>query len=445
MRKRIFKRKVYDKMLEWKRERNGSTALLLKGARRVGKSTVAKAFAENEYKSYILIDFAQASKEVKQLFDNLMDLNYIFLRLQSIYQVILEPRKSAIIFDEVQMCPQARQAIKYLVADGRYDYIETGSLISIKKNVENILIPSEETRLDLCPMDYEEFRWAMGDTATFPLLRQFFDAKVPLGAAHREAMRNLRLYMLVGGMPQAVNEYLDTNNLSKTDAVKREIIELYLDDFRKIDKTGRAAKLFESIPSELNKNSARYQVASVLDDAGRKNLMGVLADMKDSMVVNFAYHANDPNVGFSLHSDEDYYKMFVGDTGLFVTLAFWDKDYTENTIYEKLLSDKLSSDMGYAYENLVAQMLTASGNKLFYYTFPHATSHKNYEIDFLLSRGKKIYPIEVKSSGYNSHKSLDEFCLKFSDRIDKRYLLYTKDLKKDGQTLLMPIYMTPLL
>ena len=193
--------------------------------------------------------------------------------------------------------------------------------------------------------------------------------------------------------------YLDTNNLSKTDAVKREIIELYLDDFRKIDKTGRAAKLFESIPSELNKNSARYQVASVLDDAGRKNLMGVLADMKDSMVVNFAYHANDPNVDFSLHSDEDYYKMFVGDTGLFVTLAFWDKDYTENTIYEKLLSDKLSSDMGYAYENLVAQMLTASGNKLFYYTFPHATSHKNYEIDFLLSRGKKIYPIEVKSSG----------------------------------------------
>lgn len=232
------------------------------------------------------------------------------------------------------MCPQARQAIKYLVADGRYDYIETGSLISIKKNVENILIPSEETRLDLYPMDYEEFRWAMGDTATFPLLKQFFDAKVPLGAAHREAMRNLRLYMLVGGMPQAVNEYLDTNNLSKTDAVKREIIELYLDDFRKIDKTGRAAKLFENIPSELNKNSARYQVASVLDDAGRKNLMGVLADMKDSMVVNFAYHANDPNVGFSLHSDEDYYKMFVGDTGLFVTLAFGIKT-TQRTPFTK--------------------------------------------------------------------------------------------------------------
>lgn len=442
---RIFKRKIYDKMLAWKQEREGRTALLIKGARRVGKSTLAKAFAENEYKSYILIDFAQTSKEVKQLFDNLMDLDFIFLRLQSIYQVVLHPRKSAIIFDEIQMCPQARQAIKYLVADGRYDYIETGSLISIKKNIENIVIPSEETRLELYPLDYEEFRWALGDTATFTLLKQFFDSKIPLGAAHRNAMRNLRLYMLVGGMPQAVNEYLNTNNLSKTDIVKREIIELYLDDFRKIDKSGRAAKLFENIPSELNKNAARYQVSSVLDDTDRKNLLGVLADMKDSMVVNFAYHANDPNVGLSLHSNENFYKMYVGDTGLFVTLAFWDKDYTENVIYEKLLSDKLSSDMGYAYENLVAQMLTASGNKLFYYTFPHATSHKNYEIDFLLSRGKKIYPIEVKSSGYNSHKSLDEFCKKFSDRIGKRYLLYTKDLNKDGQTLLMPVYMTPLL
>lgn len=442
---RIFKRKIYGKMLAWKQEREGQTALLIKGARRVGKSTVAKAFAENEYKSYILIDFAQTSKEVKQLFDNLMDLNFIFLRLQSIYQVVLYPRKSVIIFDEIQMCPQARQAIKYLVADGRYDYIETGSLISIKKNINNIVIPSEETRLELYPLDYEEFRWAMGDKATLPLLKQFFDAKIPLGEAHRNAMRNLRLYMLIGGMPQAVNEYLTTNNLSKTDIVKREIIELYLDDFRKIDKTGRAAKLFENIPSELNKNAARYQTSSVLDDAERKNLLGVLADMKDSMVVNFAYHANDPNVGLSLHSNENFYKMFVGDTGLFVTLAFWDKDYTENIIYNKLLSDKLSSDMGYAYENLVAQMLTASGNKLFYYTFPHETSHKNYEIDFVLSRGKKICPIEVKSSGYNSHKSLDEFCKKFSDRIDKRYLLYTKDLNKDGQNLLLPIYMTPLL
>lgn len=441
----VFERKIYDKMLAWKQERQGKTALLIKGARRIGKSTIVRTFAGREYKSYILIDFSMASKAVTDLFEDLMNLDFIFLRLQSIYQVVLEKRKSVIIFDEVQLCPKARQAIKHLVADGRYDYIETGSLISIKKNVANIIIPSEETRLEMYPMDFEEFCWALGDKVTMPLLKQFFDSRIPLEAAHRETMRRLRLYMLVGGMPQAVKEYLETNNLSKTDAVKREILELYLDDFRKIDNSGRAAKLFANIPAQLNNNASRYQVASVLDDSERKNIMGILEEMKDSMVVNFAYHANDPNVGLALHSDGNFYKMFTADTGLFVTLAFWDKDHTENIIYEKLLSDKLSSDMGYVYENLVAQMLVASGNKLYYYTFPHATSHKSYEVDFLLSRGKKIYPIEVKSSGYNTHKSLDEFCAKYSDRIDRRYLLYTKDLKKDGQTLLLPIYMTPLL
>mgnify|MGYP003059800120 CR=1 FL=1 len=432
-------------MLAWKQERQGKSALLIKGARRIGKSTIVRTFAEREYKSYILIDFSKASKAVTGLFDDLMNLDFIFLRLQSIYQVVLERRKSVIIFDEVQLCPKARQAIKHLVADGRYDYIETGSLISIKKNIENIIIPSEETRLEMFPMDYEEFCWALGDRATFTLLKQFYEAKIPLDAAHRDAMRRLRLYMLVGGMPQAINEYLETNNLSKTDAVKREIIELYLDDFRKIDGSGRAAKIFANIPAQLNNNASRYQVASVLDDSERKNVMGILEEMKDSMVVNFAYYANDLSVGFALHSNGNFYKMFTSDTGLFITLAFWDKDHTENIIYDKLLSDKLSCDLDYVYENLVAQMLTASGNKLYYYTFPHATSHKNYEIDFLLSRGKKVCPIEVKSSGYNSHKSLDEFCAKYSDRIDKRYLIYTKDLKKDGQTLLLPVYMTPFL
>ena len=432
-------------MLAWKQERQGKSALLIKGARRIGKSTIVRTFAEREYSSYILVDFSKASKVVTGLFDDLMNLDFIFLRLQSIYQVVLERRKSVIIFDEVQLCPKARQAIKHLVADGRYDYIETGSLISIKKNIENIIIPSEETRLEMFPMDYEEFCWALGDTATYPLLKQFYEARISLEAAHRDAMRRLRLYMLVGGMPQAINEYLETNNLSKTDAVKREIIELYLDDFRKIDASGRAAKLYANIPAQLNNNASRYQVASVLDDSERKNVMGILEEMKDSMVVNFAYHANDPSAGFALHSDGNFYKMFTSDTGLFITLAFWDKDHTENIIYDKLLSDKLSSDLGYVYENLVAQMLTASGNKLYYYTFPHATSHKNYEIDFLLSRGKKVCPIEVKSSGYNSHKSLDEFCTKYSERIDKRYLIYTKDLKKDGQTLLLPVYMTPFL
>ena len=439
---RIFKRKIYDRMLQWKQERDGKTALLIKGARRVGKSTIVEEFARQEYETYMLIDFSRASEEVKSLFNDLMDLDYIFLRLQAIYNVILQERRSVIIFDEVQKCPLARQAIKQLVKDHRYDYIETGSLISIRKNTEGIIIPSEETRIDMFPMDYEEFRWALGDKATVPLLRQFFDKQLPLGQAFRKSMRDFRLYMLVGGMPQVVNEYLDTNNLSKVDTVKREIIELYFDDFLKIDPSGRASQLFMAIPSELSKNASRYQVSSVLSDSERKNLSEVLIAMKDSMVVNFSYHSNDPNVGFALNSDKDQYKMFIGDTGLFITLAFWDKDVTENIIYQKLLSDKLSANLGYVYENIVAQILTATGNNLFYHTWPMENSNHNYEVDFLLSRGNKIWPIEVKSSGYKTHASLDAFCMKFSDRISNRYLINTKDLRKDEATTLLPVFMT---
>ena len=442
---RIFKRKIYNRMLQWKQERDGKTALLVKGARRVGKSTIVEEFARQEYDSYMLIDFARASEEVKSLFNDLMDLDYIFLRLQAIYNVILQERRSVIIFDEVQKCPLARQAIKQLVKDHRYDYIETGSLISIRKNTEGIIIPSEETRIDMFPMDYEEFRWALGDKATVPLLRQFFDKQMPLGQAFRKSMRDFRLYMLVGGMPQAVNEYLDTNNLSKVDTVKREIIDLYFDDFLKIDPSGRASQLFQAIPSELSKNASRYQVSSVLSDSERKNLSEVLRAMKDSMVVNFSYYSNDPNVGFALNSDKDQYKMFVGDTGLFITLAFWDKDVTENIIYQNLLSDKLSANLGYVYENIVAQMLTSTGNKLFYHTWPMENSNHNYEVDFLLSRGSKIWPIEVKSSGYKTHASLDAFCKKFSERISNRYLIYTKDLKKDEATTLLPVFLTTFL
>ena len=439
---RVFKRKVYDRMLQWKQERDGKTALLVKGARRIGKSTIVEEFARREYDSYILIDFSRTSNEVKTLFNELMDLDYIFLRLQALYNVVLQKRRSVIIFDEVQLCPLARQAIKQLVKDHRYDYIETGSLISIRKNTENIIIPSEETRIDMFPMDYEEFRWALGDTASIPLLRKFYDKQIPLGQAFRKSMRDFRLYMLVGGMPQAVNEYLDTNNLSKVDAVKREIIELYFDDFLKIDPTGRASQLFRAIPSELSKNAARYQVASVLSDSERKNLSEVLRAMQDSMVVNFSFHSNDPNVGFPLNSNKEKYKMFVGDTGLFVTLAFWDKVITENVIYEKLLSDKLSANLGYVYENIVAQMLTFTGNELFYHTWPVGNSNHNYEVDFLLSRGSKICPIEVKSSGYNSHASLDAFCQKYSARVGNRYLIYTKDFIKDEATTLLPVFFT---
>lgn len=441
---RTFKRKIYDRMLEWKRSRNGKTALLIEGARRVGKTTIVKQFAEQEYQSHIMIDFNQASKQIVGLFDDLMNLDYIFLQLQAIYNVTLHERQSVIIFDEVQQCPKARQAIKYLVADGRYDYIETGSLISIKKNTQSITIPSEEQRISMLPMDYEEFQWAVGDEATMPLLRTFLDKKIPLVAAHRTAMRDLRLYMLVGGMPQAVNEYLETNNLSLVDQVKRDILHLYRDDFQKLDPSGRLERLYMKIPSQLSKNANRYRPSQILGDVKNEKMQELLHALEDSKTVQFCYHANDPNVGMSFTEDSSRFKIYCADTGLFVTLAFWDNDFTENVIYQKLLSDKLSANLGYVYENLVAQMLTATGNRLFYYSWPKDDKHR-YEIDFLLSRGAKLFPIEVKSSGYNTHTSLDVFCEKFSKVIDKRYLIYTKDYKKDGATILLPVYMTPLL
>lgn len=440
----VFKRKIYDKLLKWKRESQGKSAVLIEGARRIGKSTIVEEFAKREYESYILIDFLKASKEIKGLFDDLMDLDFIFLRLQNTYNVELIERKSLIVFDEVQLCPKARQAIKYLVADGRYDYIETGSLISIKKNTKDITIPSEEERIEMYPMDYEEFRWAMGDTASMTLLKKMLDKRISLGPAHRQKMRELRLYMLVGGMPQAVDTYIETNNLSRVDAVKKNIIKLYQDDFLKLDSTGRLGQMFMEIPSQLSNNSNRYVPYQVIGRTSENILSELLLDLEDSKTVNIAYHTNDPNAGMSLTKDNSRYKIFCGDTGLFVTMVFWDKDVTENIIYQKLLSDKLEANLGYVFENLVAQMLTASGNRLFYYTWPKDDKH-NYEIDFLLDRGFKLCPIEVKSSGYNTHASLDAFCKKFSGRVGSRYLIYTKDLKQDHETLLIPTYMTPLI
>ncbi len=440
---RIFKRKLYDKMLQWKQERDGSTALLIKGARRVGKSTLAEEFAKHEYESYIMIDFTEASQEVRDLFNDISDLDNLLFRLQFHYQKRLVQRKSVIIFDEVQNCPMARQAIRKLVKDHRYDYIETGSLISIKKYTKDIRIPSEETRVTLQPMDYEEFRWALGDEVTIPMLREAFDRQMPLSdGVTRKLLRDFRLYMLVGGMPQAVNTYLESNNLSVVDAVKREIIELYADDFRKIDPTGKMTRMFYSIPGQLNRNTSRYQISSVIEQGKQDRVEELLQDMADSQVVLFSRHANDPNVGLSLHEDNNQYKMFMNDTGLFITLAFWDKDMTENIIYQKLLTDKLSADLGYVYENVVAQMLKASGNELYYHTWPTESGKHNYEIDFLLSRGSKICPIEVKSSGYKTHASLDAFQKKFSDRISRRYLVYTKDFRKDSDVFMVPVFMT---
>lgn len=444
MEQRVFRRKIYDDILDWKRKNDGRTALLVEGARRIGKSTIVEEFARNEYKSYILIDFNTASAEVKSLFDDLMNLEFIFLRLQQAYSTQLFERNSVIVFDEVQQCSKARQAIKYLVKDGRYDYIETGSLISIRKNIENITIPSEEDRIQMNPMDYEEFRWALGDTVTVPLLKTFWEKKIPLGAAHRDAMRNLRLYLLVGGMPQAVNAYLDTNNLRTVDEVKRKIILLYREDFAKIDKTGKVSNLFMSVPAALSRNASRYVPSSVIGNVADDKMSELLMNLEDSKTVNIAHHADDPNIGIPVSANYDKFKMFLADTGLFVTLAFWDKDFTENIIYDKLLSDKLSVNLGYVYENLIAQMLVASGNRLFYHTWKKDEKHY-YEIDFLLSRGAKLCPVEVKSSGYKAHASLDAFCDKYSARVGKRYLIYTKDLTKDNGTILLPAYMTPLL
>ena len=440
---KVFRRKLYDKMLQWKAERGGSTALLIKGARRVGKSTLAETFAKNEYDSYLFIDFTEVSQDIRDLFNDISDLDSLFLQLQFKFHTRLYPKKSVIVFDEVQNCPMARQAIRKLVNDGRYDYIETGSLMSIRKNVQNIRIPSEETRMTLYPMDYEEFRWALGDEVTIPLLNDAFEMRKGLGdAVTRQLLRDFRLYMLVGGMPQAVSKYIETNNLGAVDAIKGEILELYADDFRKIDPTGKATKMFYAIPGQLNSNATRYQLSSVVEQAKKDRVEEIIQDMEDSQVVMIAHHSNDPNVGLPLHEDSDRYKMYLNDTGLFITLAFRDKDITENVIYQKLLNDKLSADLGYVYENVVAQMLKASGNELFYHTWPTESGKHNYEIDFLLSRGSKVCPIEVKSSGYKTHASLDAFMKKYPDRTAQGYLLYTKDMRKDSRILLTPVFMT---
>lgn len=442
----MFKRKIYQQLLDWKKESDGQTALLVQGARRIGKSTVVEEFAKREYVSHIMIDFSKVKPEVLALFQDMSDLNYFFLQLQLLYKVNLKERQSVIIFDEVQLCPQARQAIKHLVADHRYDYMETGSLISIRKNTQDILIPSEEESINMYPMDYEEFLWALGDEVTTPLLLECFIKKKPLGdAVHRKQMQQFRLYMLVGGMPQAVEAYLNTNNFSKIDKVKRNILRLYENDFRKIDISGRASKLFEAIPAELSKNTLRYQVSKVLEQQRANDIREIFADMQDSMTVLASFHTNDPGVGMSLNMDIDRFKMFLCDTGLFTTLAFKDKEFTDNVIYEKLFHSKLATNLGYMYENIVAQTLSAKGDNLFYHTFPSETSNHSNEIDFIIARKNKICPIEVKSSGYKKHASLDRFRVKFRDRILNSYVIYTKDYQQAEGVEYVPVYMAQFL
>lgn len=444
MPKSVFRRKIYNEILEWKEKRSDKYALLIKGARRVGKSTIAEEFAKKEFKSYILIDFAHTSKEIIELFDDTYNLDFFFLQLQQLTGVRLYEKESVIIFDEVQLLPKARQAIKYLVADGRYKYIETGSLLSIKKNTKDILIPSEEHKISMYPMDFEEFLWAIDDEVTTDTIKMLLENKKSAGnALHRNLMRMFRLYMLVGGMPQAVETYIEHNNLQVVDEIKREIIDLYEEDFTKIDGTGLAGDIYDAIPANLSSNASRYVLSSAREGMRAEQVRELIPDMLSSFTVNIAYHANNPDVGMALEKDIGRYKLFISDIGLFITLAFKDKKYTENVIYNKLLFDKLETNLGYIYENVVAQMLVAKGDNLFYYTMNSETSNHLHEIDFLISVSDKICPIEVKSGNYRGHKSLDVFCDKFSSRIRDRYVVHTKDYKWENGINYIPVYMVP--
>lgn len=446
MKKSVFARKIYREILEWKENRSDKYALLVKGARRVGKSTIVEEFAKKEFKSYIMIDFAHVSKDIKDLFEDTYDLDFFFLQLQQLSGTKLYEKESVIIFDEVQLLPKARQAIKYLVADGRYKYIETGSLLSIKKNTKDILIPSEEHKISMYPMDFEEFLWAIGDEVSIETIRTLLEKKRPAGnAIHRNLMRIFRLYMLIGGMPQAVETYLEKNNLQAVDEIKREIVDLYEEDFTKIDASGLAGDIYDAIPANLSSNASRYILSNAREGTRSERVRDLLPDILSSYTVNIAYHANNPAVGMALEKDVGKYKLFTSDVGLFVTLAFRDKNYVENIIYNKLLSDKLEANLGYVYENAVAQMLIAKGNNLFYYTMGNNSSNHLYEIDFLISTGNKICPIEVKSGNYRCHKSLEQFCEKFRSRIGNKYLVHTKDYKWENGINYIPVYMLPFL
>lgn len=439
----MFKRKIYSELQRWKDMRAGKTALLVEGPRRVGKSTLVEEFAKEAYKSYILIDFSTCSQEIRNLFSDISDLDFLFLQLQLLTNVRLEERNSVIIFDEVQLFPLARQAIKSLVKDHRYDYIETGSLISIKRNVKDILIPSEEQHIYMYPMDFEEFLWAIGDNVTFPMLESLFTKQKPVGdGAHRKIMRNLRLYMLIGGMPQAVVNYLQENNFEAVDQVKREILQLYEDDFYKIDPTGRLSHLFDAIPAQLNRKASRYTVSNVIHTLRPGNSLNLIAELVDSRTVITAYHTSQPSADMASYKDLTKFKLFLSDTGLFTTLMFKNKTFTENDIYKKLLSDKISANLGYLFENLTAQMIAANGYELYYHTFHNKEKTSNYEIDFLIAKSNKVIPIEVKSSNYKRHASLDAFCQKYSGQIADKYILYTKDFKKEQDIHLLPIYMS---
>ena len=439
-----FKRKAYAKLLEWKEKYAEKYAVLLEGARRVGKSTIAKQFAQNEYKSFILIDFSKTTDNVRDCFNDIGNLNMFFLRLQAETGVTLYEHESLIIFDEVQLFPKARQAIKHLVADGRYNYLETGSLISIKKNVKDILIPSEEMKIQVYPMDYQEFCMAVGNN--YELLQQIYHTNASIGqATNRKLMRDLRLYMAVGGMPQAVEAYLEGKNFSEIDMVKRQIIALYEEDFKKIDDSGRISALYHSIPAQLAKGLRKYRITTAIEKRNNTKADELLYELINSKTILPCYNSTDPRVSLTDTKDFDSYKLYLSDTGLFVTLMFIDRPVTENDVYAKLLSDKLPANLGYLYENLVAQIIAASGRELYYHTWDKKDSTHYYEVDFLILEGSKIDAFEIKSSGTGKHESINMFYKKFSKNVNNIYLLSQKDVGKEDNLLLKPFYLMPFL
>ena len=441
----MFKRKVYEQLKEWKARYDGAYAALIQGARRVGKSTVAECFAQNEYRSYIKVDFANLSNSMRDIFNDINDLDIFFLRLQAETGITLYERESVILLDEIQLFPKVRQAIKYLVADHRYDYIETGSLISIKKNVKDIVIPSEEHKIDMYPMDYEEFLWATGNSNDVTIEKLVELSKSIGDATNRKLMRDFRIYMAVGGMPQAVAAYVSRKNFVEIDAIKREIIELYKDDFRKIDRSGLISRMFESIPSQLALKKKRFMIASATGKRKSVKDMERLSDLIDSRTVLICHDVSDPSISLSQTKRDDAFKLYLADTGLFVTLLFNDETQVNEDIYRKLLSDKLPENLGYLYENAAAQIIASSGRKLYYHTWPIPDSTHSYEVDFIIIHKCKLIPIEIKSSKVVPHKSLDQFGEKYSNHIYRKWIVSQLDIKKDGDIQCWPLYCLPIL
>lgn len=442
----MLKRKIYDRLVEWKNKSQGTTALLIDGARRVGKSFITRKFAENEYKSYIIIDFGNAPQDILDLFINdSANLDLFFAKLSAYYSTHLYKRNSLIVFDEVQQYPRARQLMKYLVADGRYDYIETGSLISLKKNVKDIIIPSEEEHVEMFPLDFEEFLWAMGDEVTTPLMKQCFETKTSLGQSlHRKIMNDFRQYVLVGGMPQSVLAYLNGKDFEASDEAKRRILKLYRDDVSKFAEgyEDKVFAVFDGIPGQLSKKEKKYKLSSLGKQARFRTFEDSFVWLNEAMVVNTCFNATDPNVGLALSADYTTQKCYMADTGLLVTHTFMDNSFTENELYKAILFDKLNINEGMIMENEVAQMLRANGHKLYFYSRSDSSHRENHmEIDFLITEGKKIAPVEVKSGNYRAHSSLDKFRKRFSAKIGNSYILYDKDVMiKDG-IVHLPFYM----